>query len=369
MISQLKNDLVFDNELYLSVYQYSPLLIEKIINASQIKKINLLFHFEYDIPLDYKIINLINKKKIECHIITCANDINYIKKRAIELGFNNKFFIVDNFPTYFFNNAYDKIPKHNLEFSANRNFDYCFLSYNGHTKPHRSQFIDCLYHLNLLDKGIVSYLQLGGLETNWHYYNGNRIEHDVQFDDTNGHDLNNCIINKEYLESFLHIVTESCLETTVITEKTTKPLLLGLPFLVLGSQFFHSDLQQLGFKLYDEIFDYSFDKHESIEQRILGVIKNIQFALKNKKKLNYYYKKIYPKILHNQKLAIEFATSWKYYPKEFQNSVEKLLLKEYIHNNEFQELIYINENIKDYKLFDLTKFRTYDTKDVEEIYL
>lgn len=368
MISQLKDNFIFENELSISVYQYSTYLLEKIINQNKIKKINLLFQFEYDIPLDEKIVEIINLKNIKCNVVTCANDINFIKKRLNELGFKNSLISIETFPTYFFNNIYRKLEKNYLQIWPDKEFEHTFLSYNGHTKPHRTEFIDCLYRLNLLDKGIVSYLQLGGLETNWKYYNGKIMEHDVELKSTDGNNLNNCIINEAFLKSFLHIVTETCTETTVFSEKTTKPLFLGLPFLVLGSQFFHRDLENLGFKLYTEIFDYSFDECNNLEDRITGLIKNIMFCIKNKNNLNYYYKKIYPKILHNQTLAIKFATSWKYYPEIFKNHIEKISNAKYAHDNDFQELIYINEYIKDYVLPDLTNFTVYSTKNIEEIY-
>ena len=104
---------------------------------------------------------------------------------------------------------------------------------------------------------------------------------------------------------FIQLISESTPNYFFLTEKTVKPLLHGQLFLVAGSVGFHKKLENLGFKLYDEIIDYSFDSLISYEDRVKGIIKNLQ----NLKKSNWneIYKKLEEKIKFNQQHLYDFA--------------------------------------------------------------
>ena len=52
------------------------------------------------------------------------------------------------------------------------------------------------------------------------------------------------------------------------TEKTWKEILHERPFLMIGNKNNNNFLKQLGFELYDEIFDYSFDKIDNCYDRL-----------------------------------------------------------------------------------------------------
>ena len=67
------------------------------------------------------------------------------------------------------------------------------------------------------------------------------------------------LVPLEYYQSNCDLVLESTIETLFITEKTWKPIVFKKPFLVWGGQGLHAKLKDLGFELYDELFDYSFD--------------------------------------------------------------------------------------------------------------
>lgn len=106
---------------------------------------------------------------------------------------------------------------------------------------------------------------------------------------------------------FIQLISESTPNYFFLTEKTVKPLLHGQLFLVAGSVGFHKKLENLGFKLYDEIIDYSFDSLISYEDRVKGIIKNLQ-NLKNSN-WNETYKKLEEKIKFNQQHLYDFAFS------------------------------------------------------------
>ena len=68
---------------------------------------------------------------------------------------------------------------------------------------------------------------------------------------------------------------------------------------------FHKKLQDMGFVLYDEIFDYEFDNARLVHSRITGIVKNIHHVLNND--VNDMYQKIKPALEWNRKLALEYV--------------------------------------------------------------
>ena len=85
----------------------------------------------------------------------------------------------------------------------------------------------------------------------------------------------------EYIESCIDLVTEAyCISAgTVLTEKAYKPMLYKKPFIILGPRYIHQALKNMGFKLYDELFDYSFDD-KPYKERLNSVITQIKEILK-----------------------------------------------------------------------------------------
>jgi hypothetical protein len=84
---------------------------------------------------------------------------------------------------------------------------------------------------------------------------------------------------QEWLESEIDLVCETQqVKQWHFSEKTCKPLGHCKPFLVIGCVGWYKIFEELGFKLYDELFDYSFDEIESFKDRhqaIMAQIKDI----------------------------------------------------------------------------------------------
>lgn len=107
-----------------------------------------------------------------------------------------------------------------------------------------------------------------------------------------------------YHDSFMEIVLESAVHIIFITEKTLKPLAWGKPFLVYAGPGFHGYLKELGFKLYTEIFDYSFDNIENDVKRAEAIITQIN-TLHNTRSYNDMYTQLKSKIEYNQKHLVK----------------------------------------------------------------
>lgn len=124
----------------------------------------------------------------------------------------------------------------------------------------------------------------------------------------------------EYIQSCIDLVTESYADESIaLTEKTFKPISLRKPFILLSARNSHLFLKELGFQLYEELFDYSFD-HKSFDVRFKSIIKQIKSILsmptdalhvkiesiKEKIQYNYEHMKSQEKKWHKMSYANDF---------------------------------------------------------------
>ena len=101
----------------------------------------------------------------------------------------------------------------------------------------------------------------------------------------------------------------------------------------------NNNLKKYGFEMYDEIFDYEFDKKESLEERIDGIMKNL-LKIKDEDYSNI-YEKLKEKIEKNTLTAIEIIKQNKFTSQEF-----SLLYTQY--KDEFENAIKNNKFKKFY---------------------
>ena len=68
-------------------------------------------------------------------------------------------------------------------------------------------------------------------------------------------------VPEEYSYSGIELVGESYTDKgCCLSEKILKPLYYKKPFIAMASKGYHTFLENQGFYLYDELFDYSFDR-------------------------------------------------------------------------------------------------------------
>jgi len=204
-----------------------------------------------------------------------------------------------------------------------KKFDYLYINLNNKSRYHRCLMMDKLCENNLMDVGLNS----------WNMLSTDRItssddfnlcytsyifkcwkEKKINIDDFN---VDKCIVDeysKKLLQpnSLLALVTETFHRTNFITEKTFRPIFLEQPFIAFGGKNQNKELVNLGFELYDEIFDYSFDSLDSLEGRADGIVDN----LKKIKDENYYdiYELLLPKIKRNKYRIMEIFNNDTYNP-------------------------------------------------------
>jgi hypothetical protein len=178
-----------------------------------------------------------------------------------------------------------------------------FITLNNRSHYHRCVFIDEMAKKNLIDKGVVSWVK--HLNENSDYPYKHFDNRQILLNDDFNNKLDSFLIPDQYNTSLFNVVVEATSQSVFITEKTIIPTFLKKPYIVLGAQGFNSKLVELGFKLYDEVFDYSFDNESDIFKRTELFVNNVHKTLEIDLKKT--YEIILPKIIYNYNRAHEIV--------------------------------------------------------------
>ena len=181
-------------------------------------------------------------------------------------------------------------------------YPYVYMNNMAHTW--RCHLMDLVSKRNLLKHGAVSWHN-AICNYDWKYFKPIELKLTDSFD-KNKLTLDNIFtVPIEYGQSFAQLISETSISSIFMTEKTVIPLLAGKPFLVATTPGYHAFLQRLGFELYTEIFDYSFDVELDQEKRFEMVLDNFtEICSLPLLELPKYYKKIENKIKYNQQHAM-----------------------------------------------------------------
>lgn len=97
-------------------------------------------------------------------------------------------------------------------------------------------------------------------------------EDETIFTQTCSNDMNH------YNETVFSIISETSYQSMslTLTEKCFKSFANCHPFIVMGDMGAHQKLKELGFELYDDLIDYTFDSIESIPHRLNATYKEIR---------------------------------------------------------------------------------------------
>jgi hypothetical protein len=175
-----------------------------------------------------------------------------------------------------------------------------FVCLNLQPKLHRLLLVSELFNQNLLDLGIVSCTQPGhsiDYAVDFHsrqFYSylekSNIIEITNDFLEKLPLNLDD-FINKGswwsnydledmehhanfYRPCLFNIVSETHIKGYFVTEKTTKPIMFKMPFMVLSSPGYLNYLKSLGFQTFPELFDESYDLESKLEHRVKIIVNN-----------------------------------------------------------------------------------------------
>jgi len=86
-------------------------------------------------------------------------------------------------------------------------------------------------------------------------------------------------ISTYYERAVMDIITESNRSdknVNFLSEKTFRTIMHKMPFIISGDRGIHNELTRHGFKLYDMLFDYSFDTYDSYIDRNIAIISQLK---------------------------------------------------------------------------------------------
>jgi hypothetical protein len=299
-------------------YDRLPLFLKEVIETEiENFDIYILAAEEYEIgsnferQINYSFTEKLLKQSIRLHFIFGSSNLNFYKNKNFLYYCPERNSNVYLWPTYWFYQTLQSVDYFFIQKYKNLEKElikYSFCSLNNVGKYHRCLLIDLLAKNKILDQGAVSWQDFC-VDTDYHWSWTTSEEAKRGLSDNEKYIDEKYKIQftppDEFFQSFMSIVSETTDKTIFITEKTALCLLLGQPFLVQGAVGFHNYLKILGFKLYDEIFDYSFDFEENIHSRTQGIIDNIKSL--DVSNLISLYKKIKSKIHYNQTRFLEIV--------------------------------------------------------------
>lgn len=198
------------------------------------------------------------------------------------------------------------------------NIDKPFVCLNNRVTSYRCKMMESLARNNLIDSGYVSWLKTLDdkiYDDIFEYFDNKPIYLNKQKVIDHKSSISEIINEEEYFKGFVNIIPEGEVWLKDLSEKTFYAILHKKPFLILGAPRIHKKLQELGFLLYDDIFDYTFDDKEDVDKRISGIIANLK-AIKNKD-YNSLYRKMLPKLEFNYNKFIEILEDKNSVPNSF----------------------------------------------------
>jgi hypothetical protein len=123
-------------------------------------------------------------------------------------------------------------------------------------------------------------------------------------------------IFQSFTDSSFQAITETVTEPIFLTEKTFIPILNKKPFIIYGAESINISLTEFGFKLYDEVFNYSFDSIKDKNIRAQEYVKEIKRVCGEYTPTEI-YEKLKPTAEYNYRNAIEIMKEKKYIPEIF----------------------------------------------------
>ena len=204
------------------------------------------------------------------------NIVDYILERVKDIDSNRINFILCNkhivdeikskrpeIDTIYFNVYFDRVMHFNpkVDFNTNKRSKH-FLCLNNLHKPHR---LDIFEHLPE-DKSYKTYLA-----------NNITLEEETEHDQSTLTMWQDSLPHKYYHDSYINVVNETMHESFPmydqvtyghLTEKSFKPIYFKQLFLVNGYHNINKELKNLGFRLFEDFIDYSFDDIKNFVDRM-----------------------------------------------------------------------------------------------------
>lgn len=107
-------------------------------------------------------------------------------------------------------------------------------------------------------------------------------------------------ISPPYNKYALELIVETSVKVIFHTEKTSRPLLAGMPFMILGAPGYLAYLRSIGFKTFNQYWDESYDLEPDLDKRIDMILNNLKMLTANPGMMLDIYKKARDITEHNR---------------------------------------------------------------------
>ena len=203
----------------------------------------------------------------------------------------------------------------------NRVIDKHFLCLNRRVKPFREDVVDIIHEYNLFDKFHYSF-GVDGESSNHPFYK--ELDGTVPefYNPITGFEKSTfCLLITENSVDNIHRTHNPLFDEVIhlrngmvnhLTEKTTRALCLGMPFILVGQPHSLETLKEHGFKTFGDFWNEDYDEDIDWEVRLEKIKKLIleisHWSIDGCNKL---YQQMIPILEHNRKRYLEIQKEWK----------------------------------------------------------
>lgn len=145
-----------------------------------------------------------------------------------------------------------------------------FVSMNGRAHKHRQMFLDYMCKEQLFNYGYVSFHNFENKpydDYDFKWWSPVPLKFDEEHTTRSDGLIDILRPPQQFRDSVFSVICESTTEVQFITEKTYVPIYHRRPFVIYGHPLANAYMKSLGFEIFDDIIDYSFDEIEDDEVR------------------------------------------------------------------------------------------------------
>jgi hypothetical protein len=160
-------------------------------------------------------------------------------------------------------------------YDPNATVDRLFVSLNCRCHPHRSFLIDSVFQRGLQDVGYISWHNVNR-HVELEHFDGAEMTLTEPENDIPDHDFFQHAPPYEYCRAAFALISETSVEQLDISEKTFTAILYKMPFILQATPGIHKILEDYGFRLYTELFDYEFDSVKDTYMRTNMILDQVE---------------------------------------------------------------------------------------------
>ena len=321
-------DKVHNGIYYLSVWAFRHEDFKFLVDAvesNDVTAVVLLMAEEYQFPPffvsseTFRIFKgFCNSHNTKLTVITGCNTSDKFGFRYENL---NQQDVIISWETFFAHLTVERSLGHNrMPLGHNATINKHFISLNGRAHPHRCMFLDYMYKEDLFRHGYVSFHNFENWDYQYEfkYWNPTTLKFDMSFESSPDGIVDIMRPPIEFKDALFSLVCESTVNAQFLTEKTYIPIWNRRPVLIYGHPKANLYLKSLGFELYDEVIDYSFDAIEDDEERCIEFMKQVKQLCSYD--IDTLRKQLMPKIHQNWLTLIDILRS-----KKTRNRIQQYL--------------------------------------------